>query len=229
MRRGIGQDAARIEELAGCGLAGLAYEVFEIELIREAEPRLLGMLREGTLARLAVKQCKNRGWQFFVTRMSASPAHRIEVIETGFDAQFTALKTAVDTREDDADVTDAIAALLARVDTGLAARDDLGVTEAFSAMEADLDVKKNDVRAARGRVRQVARLRRAHRRRQLREKDSRVAPRIAFYIFTVIGTIVFGIAIVLILIGNLAAALPLFPAAGAAWGLAGVMTWALRR
>ncbi|MEU5279346.1 hypothetical protein AB0G87_23390 [Streptomyces asoensis] len=62
----IGQDAARIEELAGCGFEGLAYEVFEIELVREAEPRLLGMLREGTLARLAVKQCKNRGWKFFV-------------------------------------------------------------------------------------------------------------------------------------------------------------------
>ncbi|MCX4740732.1 RNA polymerase sigma factor [Streptomyces antibioticus] len=62
----IGQDAARIEELAICGFEGLAYEVFEIELIREAEPRLLGMLREGTLARLAVKQCKKRGWKFFV-------------------------------------------------------------------------------------------------------------------------------------------------------------------
>jgi hypothetical protein len=31
------------------GFEGLAYEVFEIELVREAEPRLLGMLREGTL------------------------------------------------------------------------------------------------------------------------------------------------------------------------------------
>ncbi|MCX4740728.1 hypothetical protein [Streptomyces antibioticus] len=161
--------------------------------------------------------------------MNASPAHRIEVIETGFDTRLAALKTAVDTKEDD-EVTDAIAALLATVDTGLDARD---VTEAFSAllssMEADLDVKKNDVRAARGRVRQVAHLRRAHRRRQLREKAARVAPRIAFCVFTVIGTIVFGIAVVLILLGNLAAALPLFPAAGAAWGLARVMTWAPRR
>ncbi|MGW9594490.1 hypothetical protein ACWHLZ_29835 [Streptomyces chartreusis] len=89
--------------------------------------------------------------------MSASPAHRIEVIETGFDAQFAALKTAVDTKEGDADVTDAIAALLATVDTGLAARNDLDVTEAFSvlltAVKAEPDVKKNDVRAARERVR----------------------------------------------------------------------------
>lgn len=85
--------------------------------------------------------------------MCASPAHRIEVVETGFDAQFAALKTAVDTMEGDA-VTDAIAVLLATVDTGLAARDDLDVTEAFSvlltAVKAELDVKKNDVRAAPG-------------------------------------------------------------------------------
>ncbi|KAF5991777.1 hypothetical protein [Streptomyces sp. WAC00263] len=70
----IEQDAARIEELAGGGFEGLAgggfeglaYEVFEVELYREAEPILLGMLRKGTLARLALKQCKSRGWKFFV-------------------------------------------------------------------------------------------------------------------------------------------------------------------
>lgn len=60
------QDTARIEELACGGFEGLAYEVFEIELYREAEPILLGMLRKGTLARLALKQCKSRGWKFFV-------------------------------------------------------------------------------------------------------------------------------------------------------------------
>jgi hypothetical protein len=62
----IGQDAARIEELACGGFEGLAYEVFEIELYREAEPILLGMLRKSTPARLAPKQCKSRGWKFFV-------------------------------------------------------------------------------------------------------------------------------------------------------------------
>ncbi|MFE6946026.1 hypothetical protein [Streptomyces chartreusis] len=86
--------------------------------------------------------------------MCASPAHRIEVVETGFDTQFAALKTAVDPKEGDADVTDAIAALLATVDTGLAARAARDVTEAFSvlltAVKAELDVKKNDVRAAPG-------------------------------------------------------------------------------
>ncbi|MEV6653881.1 hypothetical protein [Streptomyces sp. NPDC051219] len=62
----IEQDAARIEELACGAFEGLAYEAFEIEIYREAEPILLGMLRKGTLARLALKQCKSRGWKFFV-------------------------------------------------------------------------------------------------------------------------------------------------------------------
>ncbi|MFF8392700.1 hypothetical protein [Streptomyces sp. NPDC016172] len=62
----VEQGAARIEELACGGFEGLAYEVFEVELYREAEPILLGMLRKGTLARLALKQCKIRGWKFFV-------------------------------------------------------------------------------------------------------------------------------------------------------------------
>jgi hypothetical protein len=62
----IERDAVRIEELAFSGFEGSAYEVFEIELYREAEPILLGMLRKGTLARLALKQCKRRGWKFFV-------------------------------------------------------------------------------------------------------------------------------------------------------------------
>lgn len=57
-----------------------------------------------------------------------------------------------------------------------------------------------------------------HRRHQLREKAIQGTPYIAF-----------GITNVLNLPGNLAAALPLFPATGAAWGLARVMTWALRR
>jgi hypothetical protein len=42
----------------------VAYEVFEIELYREAEPILLGMLRKGTLPRIAQKQCRSQGWKF---------------------------------------------------------------------------------------------------------------------------------------------------------------------
>lgn len=113
------------------------------------------------------------------------------------------------------------------MDTGLAARSDLDVTEAFlrtahalgRAQKGRLAVKKNNLRTARGRVRQVARLRRARRRRrQLRETVAPAVPRIDFYVFTITGTSVFGIAIVLILLGNPAAALPLFPAADAACG-----------
>lgn len=62
----IERDAARIEELARSGFEGPAYEVFEIELYREAEPILRGMLRKGTLPRLAQKQCKRRGRTFFL-------------------------------------------------------------------------------------------------------------------------------------------------------------------
>jgi hypothetical protein len=62
----IERDAARIKELAYSGFEGPAYEVFEIELYREAEPILLGMLRKGTLARLAQEKCKRKGWKFFV-------------------------------------------------------------------------------------------------------------------------------------------------------------------
>ncbi|MEU0657424.1 hypothetical protein ABZ485_35145 [Streptomyces albogriseolus] len=70
------------------------------------------------------------------------------------------------------------------MDTDLASRADLDVAKAFfallTAVRTGLAVKKNDVRAARGRVRQVAGLCRVQRRRQLREKAARVVPRIAF-------------------------------------------------
>ncbi|WP_407563116.1 hypothetical protein [Streptomyces sp. 184] len=62
----IARDAARIEELAHTGFTGPLYEVFEIELYLEAQPILLGMLRKGTLAQLALKQCRNAGLPFFV-------------------------------------------------------------------------------------------------------------------------------------------------------------------
>lgn len=130
-------------------------------------------------------------------------------------------------------VLDATDVLLATVGTGLAARDDLAVAEALSALLSEvrsgLDVKKNDVRVAWGRMRQVAHLHRARRHRHLRANTARFVPRIVFYAFTVIGAIVFGMAVVVILLGNLVAALPLFPAAVDARGLVPVMPWALRR
>ncbi|QIB49565.1 RNA polymerase sigma factor [Streptomyces aureoverticillatus] len=62
----IARDAARIKELAYTGFEGPAYEVFEIELYLEAQPILLGMLRKGTLAQIAQKQCSRLGRKFFV-------------------------------------------------------------------------------------------------------------------------------------------------------------------
>lgn len=62
----IARDAERVEELAYYRFRGPVYEVFEIELYKEAEYILRGMLRSGSLARIALKQCKERGWKFFI-------------------------------------------------------------------------------------------------------------------------------------------------------------------
>ncbi|MFJ6706877.1 MULTISPECIES: hypothetical protein [unclassified Streptomyces] len=62
----IQRDAARVEELAAGGFEGPAYKVFENDLCREAWPILRGMLREGTLARIALKWCKEMGRPFWV-------------------------------------------------------------------------------------------------------------------------------------------------------------------
>ncbi|MFE7713354.1 hypothetical protein ACFU6I_48410 [Streptomyces sp. NPDC057486] len=62
----IGRDAARIEELAYYGFEGRVYEVFEIELYQEVQPIVLGMIRKGSLARLAQQHCAHQGRKFFV-------------------------------------------------------------------------------------------------------------------------------------------------------------------
>lgn len=66
MRRGLSGTPRESRNWPTAGSGGLAYEVFEIELYREAQPILLGMLRKGTLARLAQEKCKRQGWKFFV-------------------------------------------------------------------------------------------------------------------------------------------------------------------
>lgn len=62
----IERDAARVEDLVRGEFKGLAYELFETRLCLEAQPILLGMLRKGTLAQLALKHCKSLGWKFFI-------------------------------------------------------------------------------------------------------------------------------------------------------------------
>ncbi|MEU8883852.1 hypothetical protein [Streptomyces hydrogenans] len=62
----IARDAVRIKEVADGGFAGRAYEVFESKLILEVQPVLLGMLRTGALAQLALKHAARQGHNFFV-------------------------------------------------------------------------------------------------------------------------------------------------------------------
>ncbi|MFJ4633552.1 hypothetical protein [Streptomyces sp. NPDC088847] len=62
----IQRDAARVDELAADGFEGPAYEVFKDDLCREVWPILRGMLREGTLARIALKWCKAVGRPFWI-------------------------------------------------------------------------------------------------------------------------------------------------------------------
>ncbi|WP_405835108.1 hypothetical protein OG528_38505 [Streptomyces platensis] len=62
----IRRDAARIEELAYHRFEGRDYEVFEGELYREVQPIVLGMIRKGSLARLAQKHSERLGRGFFV-------------------------------------------------------------------------------------------------------------------------------------------------------------------
>ncbi|MGW2698399.1 hypothetical protein [Streptomyces sp. NPDC001296] len=73
----------------------------------------------------------------------------------------------------------------------------------------------------------VARRRRNKRRSEIVNAVTRTAPRAAVYGLTTVGLIAFDIAVLLLALGNLSAALALFTAAGAAWGLARVLV--LRR
>ncbi|MEU2135427.1 hypothetical protein [Streptomyces sp. NPDC018352] len=60
------RDAARIEELAYHRFEGRDYKVFEDELYREVQPIVLGMIRKGSLARLALRHSERQGRKFFV-------------------------------------------------------------------------------------------------------------------------------------------------------------------
>ncbi|MFD4763778.1 hypothetical protein ACFWOJ_34565 [Streptomyces sp. NPDC058439] len=62
----IRRDAERIEELAYHRFEGRDYKVFEDELYREVQPIVLGMLRKGTLARLAQKHSERHGRGFIM-------------------------------------------------------------------------------------------------------------------------------------------------------------------
>ncbi|MFE6946050.1 hypothetical protein [Streptomyces chartreusis] len=81
----IQRDATRVSELAETGFDGPAYKVFEDDLCREVWPVLRGMLREGTLARIALKWCSERGLPFWVhpddfALLRSSPDARDEIL-----------------------------------------------------------------------------------------------------------------------------------------------------
>lgn len=81
----IRRDAVRVSELAASGFEGPAYEVFEDELCRDAWPILRGMLREGQLARIALKWCAERGFPFWIhpddyALLRSDPGARDEIL-----------------------------------------------------------------------------------------------------------------------------------------------------
>ncbi|WP_432154991.1 hypothetical protein [Streptomyces tricolor] len=81
----IRRDAARVSELAAGGFEGPAYKVFEDELCGEAWPILRGMLREGRLARIALKWCAERGLPFWIhpddyALLRSDPGARDEIL-----------------------------------------------------------------------------------------------------------------------------------------------------
>lgn len=80
----IQQDAARVREMAEDGFEGPTYEKFKNDLCREVWPILLGMLRDGRLARIALKWCSERGRPFWVhpedsALLRANPDARYEL------------------------------------------------------------------------------------------------------------------------------------------------------
>lgn len=93
----------------------------------------------------------------------------------------------------------------------------------LGAAKVELAKKKDETKTARGRVRQVSRQRRRQRRREIAEALTSAAPRATGYTLTVAGLTAFSIALTFLAIGNLAAALVLFPVAGAAWALGALL------
>lgn len=91
----IQADFARVQELAYYGFEGPLYEVFQDELLLETQPILRGMLRDGTLGRLAVQCFNERGIDFWIhpedsATLRADAAARDEILT---DVQVGALKT----------------------------------------------------------------------------------------------------------------------------------------
>ncbi|MEU5069087.1 hypothetical protein AB0G95_34170 [Streptomyces virginiae] len=90
----IRADVALVQELAYYGFEGPVYEVFRDGMLRETEPILRGMLRDGSLGRLAIARFNERGIKFWMesedlAALRADAAARDEIL---IDMQVSALK-----------------------------------------------------------------------------------------------------------------------------------------
>ncbi|MEV5049348.1 hypothetical protein AB0N20_33360 [Streptomyces griseoincarnatus] len=93
----------------------------------------------------------------------------------------------------------------------------------LDAAKADLARQRKQTKAARARVRRVTRQRRHTRYGEITRAVSDTAPRVLVYALALAGFTAFGIALVLLSIGNATAAVTLFTVAGAAWGMGAVV------
>ncbi|WP_381805341.1 hypothetical protein [Streptomyces niveus] len=92
----------------------------------------------------------------------------------------------------------------------------------LTVAKGDLETKKKEIKAARARVRQIAR---QHRIKHCHKTISAVAdvvPRALFYSLAFAGCTAFGLGLVFLAIGNGPVAVALFTVTGAAWGMGAV-------
>ncbi|WP_043686626.1 hypothetical protein [Streptomyces xylophagus] len=87
-------------------------------------------------------------------------------------------------------------------------------------VKGELATKKDETRAARGRLRQVARRHRHQRYQKVAGTVCEIAPRVLVYALALAGFTAFGTALALLVIGGTTdVALTLFTVAAAAWGM----------
>lgn len=85
--------------------------------------------------------------------------------------------------------------------------------------KGDLEAKKKEIKAARARVRRIARQNRIKRCHKTIRAVADVVPRALFYSLAFAGCTAFGLGLVFLAIGNGTVAVTLFTVTGAAWGM----------
>lgn len=151
---------------------------------------------------------------------AATPAPKAEVPEVT-----RAVETEESAEKESTEKTTAVEAIEGRI---LATEVDVeaSAVDLDALLVAALDnlaYNKDDTKAVRARVRQVARQRRHKRRREFAQAFSETAPGVAAYGLVGAGFTAFAVALVFFATGNVTAGLTLSTVAAAAWGLAAVM------